>query len=104
LKEWIMADLAYIGGGIGAALTIVGAAYGISKLASTALEGGARQPEVAGHLRISMIIAAALIEGLGFFALVICLLLALKEPVAATHAAGGDQAKPAAQGSAIPGR
>ena len=73
-----MTDMASIGGGLGAALTIIGAAYGISRLGSTALDGGARQPEVAGHLRISMIIAAALIEGLGFFALVICLLVALK--------------------------
>jgi len=79
-----MTDLAHIGGGLGAALIIIGAAYGISRLGATALDGGARQPEVAGHLRISMIIAAALIEGLGFFGLVICLILALK-PVAAEH-------------------
>jgi F-type H+-transporting ATPase subunit c len=77
-----MTDLAHIGGGLGAALIIIGAAYGISRLGATALDGGARQPEVAGHLRISMIIAAALIEGLGFFGLVICLILAMK-PVAA---------------------
>ena len=88
-----MADLAHIAGGFGAALTIIGAAYGISKLGTTALDGGARQPEVAGHLRISMIIAAALIEGLGFFALVICLLCALK-PVSAEKA-GGNEEKPA---------
>ncbi|MHC5036005.1 MAG: ATP synthase F0 subunit C [Planctomycetota bacterium] len=90
-----MTDLAHIAGGIGAALTIIGAAYGISRLGATALDGGARQPEVAGHLRISMIIAAALIEGLGFFALVICLLLALK-PVAAEAGGAGASHEPAA--------
>ncbi|MHC4780656.1 MAG: ATP synthase F0 subunit C [Planctomycetota bacterium] len=91
-----MADLAHIAGGFGAALTIIGAAYGISKLGTTALDGGARQPEVAGHLRISMIIAAALIEGLGFFALVICLLCALKPVSAEKAGGGGHEEKPAA--------
>lgn len=69
--------LGYIGAGIGAGLCMIGAAFGIARLASAALEGTARQPEAAGALRTSMIIPAALIEGLGFFALVICLLIAL---------------------------
>lgn len=56
----------------GAALTTMGAAYGIGKLASSALESMARQPEVAGSIQTAMIIAAALIEGFTFFALVIC--------------------------------
>lgn len=56
----------------GAALTTIGAAYGIGKLASSALESMARQPEVAGSIQTAMIIAAALIEGFTFFALVIC--------------------------------
>jgi F-type H+-transporting ATPase subunit c len=99
-----MTDLAHIGGGLGAALTIIGAAYGISRLGATALDGGARQPEVANHLRISMIIAAALIEGLGFFALVICMILALK-PVAAEHAgAEASHEKPGATAPEIPGQ
>lgn len=66
--------MAYIGAGIGAGLTIIGAAYGIGRLAASALEGSARQPEAAGTLRTTMIIAAALIEGLAFLALVICIL------------------------------
>ena len=57
----------------GAALTTMGAAYGIGKLASSALESMARQPEVAGNIQTAMIIAAALIEGFTFFALFICL-------------------------------
>jgi len=69
--------LGYIAAGIGAGLCMLGAAAGIGRLSSAALEGTARQPEAAGNLRTSMIIPAALIEGLAFFALVICLLMAL---------------------------
>ncbi|OGR84934.1 MAG: ATP synthase F0 subunit C [Elusimicrobia bacterium RIFCSPLOWO2_01_FULL_54_10] len=69
--------LGYLGAGLGAGLCMLGAAFGIARLAAAALEGTARQPEAAGALRTSMIIPAALIEGLGFFALVICLLVAL---------------------------
>lgn len=60
-------------GAFGAGLVTIGAAYGISRLASSALESMARQPEVAGNLQTGMIIAAALIEGFTFFALVICM-------------------------------
>ncbi|MEW4454218.1 MULTISPECIES: ATP synthase F0 subunit C [Bremerella] len=56
----------------GIGLVVIGAAYGIGKLASSALESMARQPEVAGNIQTAMIIAAALIEGFTFFALVIC--------------------------------
>lgn len=56
----------------GVGLTVIGAAYGISKLASSAYEGMARQPEVAGTIQTAMIIAAALIEGFTFYALFIC--------------------------------
>lgn len=56
----------------GAGLVTIGAALGIAKLASAALEGMARQPEVAANIQTAMIIAAALIEGFTFFALFIC--------------------------------
>ena len=69
--------LGYLAAGIGAGLCMLGAASGIGRLSSAALEGTARQPEAANNLRTSMIIPAALIEGLAFFALVICLLMAL---------------------------
>jgi F-type H+-transporting ATPase subunit c len=59
-------------GAFGVALTVMGAAYGIGKLASSALESMARQPEVAGNIQTAMIIAAALIEGFTFYALFIC--------------------------------
>lgn len=57
----------------GVGLTVIGAAYGIGKLASSAYEGMSRQPEVAGNIQTAMIIAAALIEGFTFFALFICM-------------------------------
>ena len=71
-------NLAFLAAGFGAALTVIGAGYGIGRLASAALEGMARQPEAAGNIRGAMIIAAALIEGVAFFALVICILLGMK--------------------------
>lgn len=58
-------------GSFGAGLVVIGAAYGIGKLASSALESMARQPEVAGNIQTAMIIAAALIEGFTFYALFI---------------------------------
>lgn len=61
-------------GAFGAAFVVIGAAYGISKLAAAALESMARQPEVAGNIQTAMIIAAALIEGFTFFALYITML------------------------------
>jgi F-type H+-transporting ATPase subunit c len=71
-------DLAHLAAGFGAALTVIGGAFGIGKLASSAMEASGRQPEAAGDIRTSMIIAAALIEGISLFALVICILLALR--------------------------
>jgi F-type H+-transporting ATPase subunit c len=71
-------DFAHLAAGFGAALTVIGGAFGIGKLASSAMEASGRQPEAAGDIRTSMIIAAALIEGISLFALVICILLALK--------------------------
>ena len=69
---------AWIAAGIGAGLVAIGAGIGIGRLAASAMEGSARQPEAAGDIRTSMIIAAALIEGVALFGLVICILLATK--------------------------
>lgn len=71
-------DLGFLGAGIGAGIAVIGAGLGIGKLASSALESMGRQPEAAGPIRAAMIIAAALIEGVAFFALVVCILLAVK--------------------------
>jgi F-type H+-transporting ATPase subunit c len=68
--------LGYLGAGLGAGLAAIGAGIGIGRLAAAALEGAARQPEASGDLRTTMLIAAALIEGVALFGLVICILLA----------------------------
>lgn len=69
------AALAKFGAGIGAAIVVVGAALGIGKIGNSAMESIARQPEAAGDIRSGMIVAAALIEGVSFFALAVCFLI-----------------------------
>ena len=59
---------------IGAGLVIMGAALGIGGLTRSAVESMARQPETAGNIQTAMIISAALIEGVTFFALIIVML------------------------------
>ena len=59
---------------IGAGLIMIAAGYGIGKIGSNAVESIARQPEAAGNIQTAMIISEALIEGVTFFALIICLL------------------------------
>ena len=70
-------SLGLLGAGLGAGLVAIGTGLGIGRLAAAALEGAARQPEASGDLRTTMIIAAALIEGVALFGLVICILLAI---------------------------
>ncbi len=60
-------------GAAGAGIVMLGAAFGIGKIGSAAVESMARQPEVAGDIRGAMIVAAALIEGATFFALIVCM-------------------------------
>jgi F-type H+-transporting ATPase subunit c len=66
------AGLGKLGAGIGAGLAAVGAGIGIGQIGGSAMEGIARQPEVAGDIRMNMIIAAALVEGVALFAVVVC--------------------------------
>jgi F-type H+-transporting ATPase subunit c len=66
--------IAQVGATIGAGIAIVGAATGIGKIGSSALEAIARQPEKTNDIRSSMILAAALIEGATFFAILVCIL------------------------------
>jgi F-type H+-transporting ATPase subunit c len=73
-----MTGLAWLGAGLGAGLAVIGGGYGIGRLAAGAMEGTARQPSASGDIRTSMIIAAALIEGVTLFAEVVCILLAFK--------------------------
>jgi F-type H+-transporting ATPase subunit c len=66
-----------MGAGIGAGLAAIGAGLGIGNIGRDAMSAIARQPEVAGNIRINMILAAALIEGVALFAVVVCLLIAI---------------------------
>lgn len=69
---------AFLAAGLGAGLAIIGAGMGIGRIATAAIEAQGRQPEMAGDLRTTMIIAAALVEGVTLFALVICIILSGK--------------------------
>lgn len=69
------AALGNLGAALGASIAVIGAAFGIGKIGSAAMEAIARQPEAAGDIRSNMIVAAALIEGATFFAIVVCLLI-----------------------------
>jgi len=69
---------AYLAAGIGAGIVTIGAGLGIGKIASAAMDGIARQPEATNEIRTTMIIAAALIEGVALIGAVLCLLLSFK--------------------------
>ena len=64
-----------LGAGIGAGLSLIGAGIGIGLIGGHAMEGMARQPEMAGNIQTAAIILAALIEGATLFALVIMFLI-----------------------------
>ena len=64
-----------LGAAIGAGLAVIGAGLGIGKIGGSAMEAIARQPEASGDIRMNMIIAAALIEGVALLAVVVCLLV-----------------------------
>ena len=59
---------------IGAGLVTIGVGLGIGRLAGSAMDGIARQPEMTPKIQATMLIAAALIEGVALFCAVICLL------------------------------
>ncbi len=71
------AGLIGIGAGLGAGLAALGAGVGIGRVAGSATEAIARQPEATGDIRGAMILAAALIEGVALFAALVGLLLTL---------------------------
>ena len=54
---------------VGAGLIVIGAGMGLGKIGGSAMEGIARQPEAYGKIQTAMLIAAALIEGIGFAAI-----------------------------------
>ncbi len=65
-----------LGAGLGMALTIIGAGYGMGKIGSAALDGMARQPEVAPRIQTAMIIIAAMLEGATLASVILCYLVA----------------------------
>lgn len=67
--------LALIGAGLGAGLAVIGAGIGIGRIGGSAVEGMARQPEVAGRIQTAALILAALIEGAALFGVVIAFLI-----------------------------
>jgi F-type H+-transporting ATPase subunit c len=59
---------------IGAGLAVLGAGMGIGRIGGSAVEGIARNPEASGKIQTAMIIAAALIEGVALFGVVVGML------------------------------
>ncbi|MBO4817303.1 MAG: ATP synthase F0 subunit C [Bacteroidales bacterium] len=70
-------ELNLVGAAIGAAAAAFAAAIGIGKIGKATMESIARQPESAGNLRTSMVIATAMIEGAALLALVVCALIVI---------------------------
>jgi len=69
-----LSGLGVLGICIGCGLVIMGAGFGIGAIGKSAVDSIARQPEASPRIFMSMIIAAALIEGVTFFALLIAFL------------------------------
>jgi len=59
---------------IGAGLAAIGAGIGIGQIGKGAVEGIARQPEAANDIRANMIVAAAFVEAVALFAVVVAFL------------------------------
>ena len=74
----VQAQWAFFGAAIGAGIAALAAGMGIGRIASSANESIARQPEAAGDVRGVTIITAAFIEGVCLFAVVVCLLIGLE--------------------------
>lgn len=68
------AGIAKFGAGLGAGIAAIGAGLGIGRIGGSAMEAIARQPEATGDIRSTMIIVAALVEGVALFAVIVCLL------------------------------
>ncbi len=66
-----------LGGTIGSGLAVIGAGLGIGRVGAGACEGISRQPEAGGRIFTSMIITAAMIEGVALFAIVVGILASL---------------------------
>ncbi len=70
--------IAYVAGAAAMALAAMVCGWSIAWLARASVEGSARQPEAAGGIRTTMIIAAALVEAISLYTFVIAILLVTK--------------------------
>lgn len=70
----ITGSISQLGAALGAGIAAIAAGIGIGKIGGTAMEAIARQPEAAGDIRSSMIVIAALVEGVALFAVIVCIL------------------------------
>jgi F-type H+-transporting ATPase subunit c len=77
LLSILLADLGMGLAGVGAGLVALGAGLGIGQIGGRAMDAIARQPESTARIQGVMIIAAALIEGVALFGVVICLVIAV---------------------------
>jgi F-type H+-transporting ATPase subunit c len=59
---------------IGAGLSVIGAGIGIGQIGGHAMDAIARQPEATAKIQTAMIIAAALVEGVALFGVVVALM------------------------------
>jgi len=59
---------------VGAGLAVIGAGIGIGRIGGDAMSALARQPEASGKIQANMIIAAALVEGVAFFGIIVALI------------------------------
>ncbi len=72
LQATAASGLAKLSAGLGIGLAALGAAFGIGKIGQSAMDGIARQPEATNDIRMSMIIAAAFIDAVSLFSIVVC--------------------------------
>ncbi len=70
----ITGSISQLGAALGAGIAAIAAGIGIDKIGGSAMEAIARQPEAAGDIRSSMIVIAALVEGVALFAVIVCIL------------------------------
>lgn len=74
LNTILLDGIANAGGAIGAGIAALGAGVGVGQIGKGALEAMARQPEVLNDIRSNMILAAALVEGVALFGVIVGLL------------------------------
>lgn len=74
LQAIVKAEIYRLGATISASIIAIAASFGISKIGTQAISSIARQPDAANDIRTSMIVSAALIEGVSLFGVIVCLM------------------------------